>query len=119
MKEWYCKQLESEKRTIYIAYWNGVACGFFYLDKLEEQDAEEIGYGVLTCYSGKGIGTALVGTGAKLCKASELTAWVSEKNRASERCFEKNGFVKTEECRTVHLAAFDRDDVFHKYICTL
>lgn len=94
MKEWFCKQLESEKRTIYIAHWNGVACGFFYLDKLEEQDAEEIGYGVLTDYSGKGIGTALVGTGVHLCKARELIAWVSEKNRGSERCFEKNGFEK-------------------------
>jgi len=94
MKEWFCKQLESEKRTIYITYWNGVACGFFYLDKLDNQDAEEIGYGVLTDYSGRGIGTALVGTGVHLCKASKLTAWVSEKNRGSERCFEKNGFEK-------------------------
>lgn len=110
MKEWYCKQLESEKRTIYIAYWNGVACGFFYLDKLEEQDAEEIGYGVLTCYSGKGIGTALVDTGAKLCKASELTAWVSEKNRASERCFEKNGFLKQNKIELRELVGFQQPE---------
>ena len=94
MKNWFYQQIEGRKRSIYLAYWNGDVCGFFYLDKLSYKDIEEIGYGVMTNFTGRGIGTALVGIGVKLCKASELIAWVSENNRASERCFEKNGFLK-------------------------
>ncbi|MBP1539316.1 MAG: GNAT family N-acetyltransferase [Prevotella sp.] len=177
MKEWFVKQLESEMRTIYLCYWNGVACGFFYLDKLTDEEfeaassgvlkeytgrgigtwtvkkrvelaaergakvistwvaddnphswkrfeklgfqktdiqedrmiihgggheslpqvdivAEEIGYGVLTEFSGKGIGTNIVHYATKRCEARILCAWVSEINRGSERCFEKNGFEK-------------------------
>lgn len=113
MKGWFCKQLESDRRTIYIAYWNGVVCGFFYLDKLAEQDAEEIGYGVLTDHSGKGIGTALVSIGVKLCESSKLTAWVSEKNRASERCFEKNGFSRIDTKENRFMSAFNESHVFY------
>ena len=113
MKGWFCKQLESDRRTIYIAYWNGVVCGFFYLDKLAEQDAEEIGYGVLTDHSGKGIGTALVGTGVKLCKSNNIIAWVSEKNRASERCFEKNGFSRIDTKENRFMSAFNESHVFY------
>lgn len=109
MKEWFRKQLESDKRTIYIAYWNGEVCGFFYLDRFDE-DVEEIGYGVLSNHSGKGIGTALVDAGVKLCKSSKLTAWVSEKNKASERCFEKNGFVKQNKVDIRVLAGFQQSE---------
>lgn len=94
MKNWFYQQIKEKKRSIYLAYWNGDVCGFFYLDKLLYKDTEEIGYGVMTNFTGRGIGTALVEIGIKLCKASELIAWVSENNRASERCFEKNGFLK-------------------------
>lgn len=113
LKEWYIHQIGSEKRTIYLAYWNGAICGFFYLDKLADQNAEEIGYGVLTDHSGKGIGTALVGTGVKLCKSNNIIAWVSEKNRASERCFEKNGFVRIDTKENRFMSAFNETHVFY------
>lgn len=114
MKEWFRQQIENEKRTIYLAYWDGAVCGFFYLDKLAKRDAEEIGYGVLTDHSGKGIGTALVSTGVKLCESSKLTAWVSEKNRASERCFEKNGFVRIDTKEKRYMSAFHE---CHDFYC--
>lgn len=94
MKEWFCKQLDSEKRTIYIAYWNGVACGFFYLDKVTEEEFEAASSGVLKEFTGRGIGSAIIRYATAVSNAFVLCAWVSDKNRASERCFEKNGFDK-------------------------
>jgi len=94
MKEWFCKQLDSEKRTIYIAYWNGVACGFFYLDKETEEEFEAASSGVLKEFTGRGIGSAIIRYATEVSNAFVLCAWVSDKNRASERYFEKNGFDK-------------------------
>ena len=77
---------------------------------------EEIGYGVLSGYTGKGIGTAIVSRGAKMCKSALLTAWVSEQNRASERCFEKNGFQKLSLNEERHLSAFSDAHNFYCWI---
>lgn len=196
MKEWYRQQLEGDKRTIYLCYWNGEVCGFFYLDRLSKEEfeaassgvlaeytgrgigtwmvktrielaekegassvsswiadenprswerfeklgfektdeneerqiicgggyealsqvdivAEEIGYGVLTEYSGRGIGTAIVRKAVSECKSSILCAWVSEDNIGSERCFEKNGFEKHEVNTTRTLAMFNGEQKFY------
>ena len=56
--------------------------------------AEEIGYGVLTEYSGRGIGTEIVRFSTEKSEALVTCAWVSGNNRGSERCFEKNSFKK-------------------------
>ena len=71
---------------------------------------EEIGYGVLSEYTGKGIGTAIVHYAEEISNASILCAWVSEKNKASERCFEKNGFNKREINTTRSLAMFNNEE---------
>lgn len=42
-----------------------------------------------------------------------------ENNIGSIKNVERNGFVRTKESRIVHLAAFNRDDVFYKYLCKL
>lgn len=99
MKEWFCKQLDSEKRTIYIAYWNGVACGFFYLDKVTEEEFEAASSGVLKEFTGRGIGTWLVKKRIELAKekgAKELSTWVADENPQSWKRFEKLGFLKTD-----------------------
>ena len=74
---------------------------------------EEIGYGVLTEFSGKGIGTTIVRLATEISKAVLLIAWVSEKNRASERCFEKNGFRKLSVNEERTLSTFDKPHFFY------
>lgn len=78
--------------------------------------AQEIAYGVLSAYTGQGIGTSIVGQAAKQCDGSVLIAKVSEKNRASERCFEKNSFEKFETNEVRHLAAFGDDHNFNLWL---
>ncbi len=179
MKEWYCKQLESEKRTYLYAVksiadfedyfaiksdptailWSGFASapdrekllnhfkglleeikaknkflvylkdsetdaliGYDLMTKIAEDTVESSGHSILSNWQGKGMGTVLFAQLVPYAKElgfKYFTGWVSDLNIGSIKNIERNGFVKTEECRTVHLAAFDRDDVFHKYICTL
>lgn len=124
MKEWYSQQLNSEKRTIYLCYWKEQVCGFFYLDNVSDEEfgagasgvlteytgkgISEITYGVLTHYSGFGIGTELVryALHTHANKNSLFCAWVSDINKASERCFEKNGFTKHTIYKQQSLAIF-------------
>lgn len=75
--------------------------------------AEEIGYAVLTEYSGRGIGTDIVQYATEISDALMLYAWVSEKNRASERCFEKNGFQKCDAKEERFMNAFNEIHYFY------
>ena len=78
--------------------------------------AQEIAYGVLSAYTGQGIGTSIVNEAAKQCDGAFLIAKVSDKNVASERCFEKNGFEKFETNELRHLAAFGEDHHFNLWL---
>lgn len=116
MKEWFQQQLVNNKRNIYLCYWNGSVCGFFYLDYLSLESgatAQEIGYGVLSEFSGKGIGTAILEKVTQICDTSLIVAWVSEKNRASERCFEKNGFEKQQKRELRKMTSFQESHYFY------
>lgn len=96
--------------------------GYDLMTKIAEDTVESSGHSILSNWQGKGMGTVLFAQLVPYAKElgfKYFTGWVSDLNIGSIKNIERNGFVKTEECRTVHLAAFDRDDVFYKYICTL
>lgn len=100
MKEWFRVQLGSGRRSIYLAYWNGEVCAFFYLDKLTEDEFEAASSGVVKDYTGRGIGTYLVKERIELAKAQgakQLSSWIADENPQSWRRFEKLGFKKTDE----------------------
>jgi len=96
--------------------------GYDLMTKMDDETVESSGHSILSGWQGKGMGTILfshlVGYARQL-GFKYFTGWVSDLNIGSIKNIERNGFVKTEEYRTVHLAAFDRDDVFHKYVCKL
>ena len=84
--------------------------------KLVDFVAQKLTIGVISSYTDRGIGTAIVSEAANLCVAPFLIANVSEKNRASERCLEKNGFKKYETSDKRHLAAFGEDHNFNLWV---
>lgn len=75
--------------------------------------AEEVGYGVMAEFSGRGIGTDIVRRASEMASSMVICAWVSEENRASQRCFEKNGFVQHDICAERSLAAFSKPHKFY------
>ena len=59
-EKWYEAQLSSDKRFIYLVYNNGVACAFFYIEKVSDYVYELSSSGVLKQFTGLGIGTYTV-----------------------------------------------------------
>ena len=99
MREWYEKQLNSNTRTIYLCYLNGNICGFFYLDKISEDEIEAAASGVLSEYTGRGIGTWTVEKRIEIAKQegySTISSLIADDNPKSWRRFEKLGFEKTD-----------------------
>ena len=96
--------------------------GYDLMTKIDEETVESSGHSILSCWQGKGMGTVLFSQLVPYAKElgfKFFTGWVSDLNIGSIKNIERNGFVKTDESKTVHLSAFERDDVFHKYICAL
>ncbi len=121
MKEWFRQQLEGNKRTIYLCYWKGEVCGFFYLDKLSDKEFEAASSGVLKEYTGRGIGTWLVKKRIELAQeqgAETISTWVADDNPRSWKRFDNLGFQKTDTQE-------DREfigggiKVFHKWVLSL
>ena len=122
MKEWFRQQVEGDKRTIYLAYWNGEVCGFFYLDKLSEEEFEASSSGVLKEYTGRGIGTCLVKERIELAKkqgAKQISSWIADENLHSWKRFEKLGFVKTDISEDRMIACGGGMKTFHKWVLPL
>ena len=119
MKDWFFNQLECEKRTIYICYWEGVACAFFYLDKLSEYEFEAASSGVLKEYTGRGIGTWMVKKRIDLAKeqgAKLISTWVANENAHSWKRFEKCGFQKTGEFEKREMLLLGGKHIFYKWV---
>ena len=122
MKEWFRQQLEGDKRTIYLCYWNGDVCGFFYLDKLSSEEMEAASSGILAEYTGRGIGTWTVEERIKLAKeqgASIISSWIADENPRSWKRFEKMGFQKTNNQEERLIACGGGMKLFHKWTLSL
>lgn len=119
--EWYKRQLDSDCRWIYLVFCDSKCCAFFYVDRLEDGTYEAASSGVLTEYMGKGIGTyALSKQIAEIQRfvpnGGYATSWVSEKNVASYKRYEKLGFVRTREFELKNLPLLGGEHKFYKWI---
>lgn len=96
--------------------------GYDLMTKMDDITVESSGHSILSEWQGKGMGTVLFAHLVRYAKELGFrffTGWVSDLNIGSIKNIERNGFVRTEEYRVVHLSAFERDDTFHKYVCEL
>lgn len=96
--------------------------GYDLMSKIDDETIESSGHSILSNYQGKGLGTLLfklLVENVRELGYKNFIGWISENNIGSIKNVERNGFVRTNESRVVHLAAFDRDDIFYKYLCKL
>lgn len=113
---------EGRKVLFYIKDNNDNLIGYDLLTQIDDETIESSGHSILSSWQGKGMGTVLFSLLKKEVREMGyhyFTGWISENNIGSIKNVERNGFLKTEETRSVRLAAFDRVDVFYKYICVL
>lgn len=118
------KDIQENKKILVYLLEEGTdsLIGYDLMTEIDQDTIESSGHSILTAWQGKGMGTVLFSHLVKLAKNlgyKYFTGWISDKNIGSIKNVERNGFVKTEEHRKVRLEAFDREDIFHKYICEL
>ena len=118
--EWYTKQLVSNSRRIYLIYEGEICCAYFYIDKIDNQTYEAASSGVLSKYMNRGIGTFALSVRVleieKICKKGMIISWMSDKNIASYKRFEKLGFVRTDEFEIRNLPLLGGEHKFYKWV---
>lgn len=112
------KCIASENRFVFLAYDDQNQCvGFCYCDIDDVNKTIESAYGVDFVQTRKGYGTQIiefVHRYGKVLGMHEHIAWVSEQNIASNRVFQKLGFVNSGEHDTRNLPLLGGDHIFYK-----
>ena len=90
---WFARKLNDPACFFYVLTVDGEPAGQI---RIDVRDAiGEISYTVAPAHRGCGIGTALITNAVQVCsgRVRALVGIVKSDNRASCRCFEKNGFT--------------------------
>ena len=120
--EWYQRQLASDHRWIYLVYEGQKCCAFFYVDKLKDGNFEAASSGVLSDFMGKGIGTYALAMQIfeiqLVTTRGGIVSWVSDKNIASYKRYEKLGFIRMDEFEIRNLPLLGGEHKFYKWIKT-
>lgn len=118
--DWYVQQLASDRRWIYLVYEENDCCAFFYIDKIGNETYEATSSGVLSNYTGKGIGTYALAMQVSEIKQHNnsrgVFSWISDKNIASYKRYEKLGFVRTDEFEIRNLPLLGGEHKFYKWV---
>ena len=114
------KCIHEENRFVFLAYSDKNECiGYVYCDVDDNQKTIESSYGVYYPYNGQGYGTQIIEFSnryGKLLGMQEHIAWVSEHNIASNRVFQKNGFVISNEVEIRKLPLLGGEHNFLKWV---
>lgn len=118
------KDIESRTKVLVYLLEEGTdsLIGYDLMTEIAPDTIESSGHSILSTWQGKGMGTVLFALLVNLARElgyKYFTGWISDNNIGSIKNVERNGFVRSEEVRNVRLEAFDREDVFHRYICEL
>lgn len=114
-KLWFLKQIDFESnRKIFIVKRENVSVGYFNLEYVDDITSE-ISYGVISEFTGLGIGTFIVRSATTILD-KRIVAWVANDNIPSIKCFEKNFFTKTEELQIRNLPLLGGEHVFYKWV---
>jgi len=85
-KLWFLKQIDSKsKRKIYIVKRENVSVGYFNLEYIDDITSE-ISYGVISEFTGLGIGTFIVRSATTILD-KKIVAWVADDNIPSIKMF--------------------------------
>ena len=115
-KIWYLKQIDSSSnRKIYIVKKESESVGYFNLEEVEENTLE-ISIGVLTEFSGIGIGAYMISSALTLAEGKRIIAWIAEDNIASIKSFKKNSFIKSDDRQIRDLPLLGGEHVFYKWV---
>lgn len=124
LKTWFEQQLERKDRIIFIANnkINNDVIGYLYIDIVgENNNIMETGHGVYSKYKAKGIGTQIINFALNYTKENlefvdEVNGWILENNIGSIKNVIKNGYIKTNEIKTVSIESTNKNEIMRKYV---
>ena len=103
--KWFKSKLISNKSQIYIGAKNKIRFGYVRFDKVKN-NIFEVSLGNLPKFYSKGLGTKMLKLSIekfiKKFKPKKITSAVKKFNIRSQKCFIKNGFIKTNFNRKKH-----------------
>lgn len=120
--QWYQRQLASDCRWIYLVYEHDAPCAFFYIDKVDKISYELSSSGVISQFTGKGIGSYTVRVRLEIIQdigGKKCITWIAENNIASYKRFINEGFVRTKEYEIRNLPLLGGEHKFYKWIKVL
>ncbi|MDI7218269.1 GNAT family N-acetyltransferase [Leptospira santarosai] len=122
LKSWYIQNIQRSDRLFFLFYVQKRIIGYLYADFVnEKQDSIEIGYGVHLRLNGKGYGTKIISFIKDLVIKSMpsidlIKGWVATNNAGSVRVFIKNGFLKTNQTKSILFKKTGDNVLFEEYI---
>ena len=111
-KKEFVDALQDERYQYFLVYDEDICVGIVKIF-LENRNCEIASIYILQKYCGKGLGQAVVSQLTEMYKGYGIFLWTLEENHLARRFYEKNGFVKTGEVRTIFRG---RDYVQVKYV---
>jgi len=123
-KEHYKNELSRNDRVIIFLYDDSEIAGYIAIDYLEGVNAVETAHGVLSSFSGKGLGKKLINYAVEYSKknlrdADQIIGWVADDNIGSIKNLLANGYSKTDEFEYRDFKQEKNKVKFHKYILNL
>lgn len=108
----FADTLQDVRYQYFLIYEENVCVGIvkIYAENIE---CEIVSIYILKKYCGRGLGQAVVSQLTEMYKGYSIFLWTLEENYLARRFYEKNGFVKTGEVRTI---CRGRDYVQVKYV---
>lgn len=116
--KWYKNRFKDTNREIYLVYKDNSIVGYFYIDYVDLETIEDTS-GILTEYSGRGIGTYIIERIDNIAKNKGIKkhiAWISEQNISSYKRYIKLGYQKTEETDQRDLPLLGGVHTFYKWV---
>lgn len=119
LTKWLETVIASEHRSMYLVYIGDKCVAYFGINFVEGTMFEALSSGVLTEFTGMGIGTMLVKWRDEIIESlggKSIITWIAEDNIASYRRFEKLGYARTKEKEIRNLPLLGGEHVFYKWI---
>lgn len=92
---WFQRKLQEPACQIFILLCDGREAGQIRLE--QEGDTAKISYVIAPEYRNRGLGSEILRLVEPFAEGKALLGRVKRENRASGKCFEKNGYEKTEQ----------------------
>ena len=128
LRKWYINELKRKDRVIFLAKsqsYPNEALGYLYLDIIgNKKDIIDIGYGVHSKFTNKGIGAKTIKFAIDYCSRkkaipNKIIGWVAIENFNSVKCFEKNNFSETNKTKKMFFKGLNKEMILKKYVLKL